>query len=153
METNWLVQGANGILAIMLAASVLTGAVISLVMIFSAGPHREPFWLAAVIAAGSGATITTVAHVLNEASVLSIWQVMVLGAGCGALGVLGFSLIVTSQRNSASSPRSSGMQYRTRCQSLRQPWRQPRNSCRAGFATPDFRQKRKPSACGQEVVR
>lgn len=95
METNWTILGANGIFAVSLAAAVLTGVLISLIMDFSAGPHREPFWLPGLISAGSGATITTVVYILHEAFGLSIWQVMALGAGCGALGVLGYSLSVT----------------------------------------------------------
>jgi len=144
-------EGLNVILAATLAASLLAGVLISVVMSFSAGPHREPLWLAAVISTGSGATITAVAHVLAEASSLSIWQVMALGAGCGALGVLGYSLSVTPRNPRASSTRNSDRKNRVGFRSAREPWRVPRAGCRAVFSTPDF-QKRKLSDRGQEAA-
>ena len=144
-------EGVNVILAATLAASLLAGVLVSVVMGFSAGPHREPLWLAAVISAGSGATLTAVVHVLAEASSLSIWQVMALGAGCGALGVLGYSLSVTPRPPPTSSAQSSGGQNRAGFRSAREPWRTPRAGCRAVFSTPDF-QKRKLSARRQEAA-
>lgn len=151
METNWVMQGASGIFVMSLVASVIVGILITFIMAYSAGPHPEPFWLAAMISAGSGATITTVAHVLKEASGLSIWQVMVFGAGCGALGVLGYSLGVTRREKPASVARNPEKKVRRNFQSPHEAWRLPRAGSRAAFSTPDFRQ-RKLSASGQEAA-
>ncbi len=148
METSWVIQGTDGMFVISLAASVIAGALIAFIMDYSAGPHPEPFWMAAMISAGSGATIAVVAHVLKEAPGLSIWAAMVFGAGCGALGVLGYSLI-TRRGGSGAPPRSHGRQNRADVRSSRESWRLPRSSSRTGFSTPDFRQ-RKFSASNQE---
>lgn len=65
-------------------------------MNFSAGPpHRDPFWLTALISAGIGATGTTIAYVLNDVAIGSIWQIMALGGTCAALGACGFRLILS----------------------------------------------------------
>ncbi|MFZ4776251.1 MAG: hypothetical protein ACOYM3_12840 [Terrimicrobiaceae bacterium] len=152
METNWFMQGGDSIFTISLATAVLAGVLISLIMNFSAGPHREPFWLAGVISAGSGATITTVVYVFHKASGLSIWQVMVLGAGCGALGILGYSLITTRREKTGSALRNSGGQFREEKQNAREPWRTPRIGCRMNLPSPNFPQKQITTARGQDAA-
>ena len=39
-------QEANGVFAMSLVASVFTGVLVAFIMGYSAGPYREPFWLA-----------------------------------------------------------------------------------------------------------
>ncbi|MEI8310791.1 MAG: hypothetical protein WCH98_08550 [Verrucomicrobiota bacterium] len=151
METNWVMQGADGIFVMSLVASVIVGILITFILAYSAGPHAEPLWLAAMISAGSGATIATVAHVLKEGSGLSIWQVMVFGAGCGALGVLAYSLSVTRREKPGSARQNPGTKVRGDFRSAREPWRVPRAGCRTAFSPPDFRQ-RKLDARRQEAA-
>jgi hypothetical protein len=151
METNLFMQGVSGLLVLSALAALFVGAAISFVMKCSAGPHQEPFWLAAVISAGSGATISSVANVLAETHGCSLWSAMAIGAACGILGAWG-ALHFGSLREKTSSPtRNSGGQNRTAFRSAREPWRVPRAGCRAVFSTPDF-QKRKLSDRGQEAA-
>lgn len=151
MDTNWVMQDANWIFVTSLVASLCTGVLITFIMDCSAGPHREPFWMAAMISAGSGATISTVVHVMREGSGLSIWQVMVIGAGCGTLGVLGYSLSVFRQKNSASAQRKPETKARAVYQDSREAWRLPRAGSRPPLSPPDFR-KRKLAARSQEAA-
>lgn len=86
-----LLNGMNGVLATALAASVLIGAAMYLLKRHIPSNHQDPLWLVIVISAGCGILIPTVTHVLGDASVNNtasflIWQVMALGAACGALG-------------------------------------------------------------------
>lgn len=85
-------QTLNGIVGVAVVASVLMGLAVAFIRNFSAGPHREPLWFAAAISAGIGATMTTVAYVLKDADSGSIWQIMALGAVCGALGSWSYAL-------------------------------------------------------------
>ena len=152
METNWVLQGANWIFVMSLVASLFTGVLITFIMDYSAGPHREPFfWLAAMISAGSGATIATVAHVMREGAGLSIWEVMVFGAGCGTLGVLGYSLSVFRRNNSVSARWKPKAKASAVFQDSREDWRLPSAGSRPPASPPDFR-KRKLDARSQEAV-
>jgi hypothetical protein len=151
METNLSMQGVSGLLVLSALAALFVGAAISFAIKCSAGPHQEPFWLAAVISAGSGVTIAAVANVLAETHGFSIWSAIAIGAACGILGAWG-ALHFGSLREKPSSPkRNSGRQNRSGFQSAREPWRVPRAGCRAVFSTPDF-QRRKLSARRQEVA-
>ena len=150
MVTSLFVQGVGGLLVLSAVAALFVGAAISFVMKCSAGPHQEPFWLAAVISASSGATIASVAHVLAETSG-SIWAVMAIGAACGILGAWGTLHFDSLCEKHAPPTRDTGGKNRAAFQSAREPWRVPRADCRAVFSTPDI-QKRKLFACRQEAA-
>ena len=144
-------QGVNGLLVLSALAALFAGATISFVMKSSAGPHQEPFWLAAVISAGSGATIAAVANVLAEKHGFSIWSALATGAACGILGAWGTLHFGSLLEKTAPPRQNSGGQNRAAFRSAREPWRVPRAGCRAVFSTPDF-QKRKPAARRQEAA-
>ena len=97
-------QILNGIVGVAAAASVVMGIAVTFIMKLSAGPRREPFWHAAAISAGIGATMTTVSFVLKDAANGSIWEIMAIGAVCGSVGPWVYALIVILGEKS-SSPR------------------------------------------------
>ena len=127
----YALHAGSGVLVLTAVAAMFVGAAISFVMKCSAGPHQEPFWLAAVISAISGATIAAVVHVLAETHGFSIWSVLAIGAACGILGAWGALRFGSLREKPAPPTRNSGEQNRAAFQSAREPWRVPRAGCRA----------------------
>ena len=107
-------QVLSNLPALAVAASVLAGASISFIIKISDGPYnRGPLGLAVAISAGSGATITTVAHVLNDSCRGSIWPVMLIGAAGAILGAWGHMLIASRSNHSGPSRRNPSRKTRS----------------------------------------